>query len=76
TIDITVKKIQQAELPDVNDVFVKKFGVKGGVDTFENDIKENMQRELNCILQCIVKDQVLTGVREIAECDTPKSVFR
>ena len=29
TFDITVKKIQQAELPEVDDEFAKKFGVKG-----------------------------------------------
>ncbi|ABK89945.1 trigger factor [Francisella tularensis subsp. novicida] len=76
TFDITVKKIQQAELPEVNDEFVKKFGVKGGVDTFENEIKENMQRELKFILQRKVKDQVFKGLREIAEFETPKSLIK
>ncbi|MBK2357604.1 trigger factor [Francisella hispaniensis] len=76
TFDITVKKIQQAELPEVNDEFVKKFGIKGGVDTFENEIKENMQRELKFILQRKVKDQVFKGLREIAEFETPKSLIK
>ncbi|MBK2111219.1 trigger factor [Francisella tularensis subsp. novicida FSC159] len=76
TFDITIKKIQQAELPEVNDEFVKKFGVKGGVDTFENEIKENMQRELKFILQRKVKDQVFKGLREIAEFETPKSLIK
>ncbi|ABI82791.1 trigger factor [Francisella tularensis] len=76
TFDITVKKIQQAELPEVNDEFVKKFGVKGGVDTFENEIKENMQRELKFILQRKVKDQVFKGLREIAKFETPKSLIK
>lgn len=40
TFDITIKKIQGAQLPEVDDEFVKKFGVKGGVDTFENEIKK------------------------------------
>ncbi|MFV9924805.1 MAG: trigger factor [Francisella endosymbiont of Hyalomma scupense] len=76
TFDITVKKIQQAELPEVDDEFVKKFGVKGGVDTFENEIKENMQRELKFILQRKVKDQIFKGLREIAEFETPKSLIK
>ncbi|ALB01798.1 trigger factor [Francisella persica ATCC VR-331] len=74
--DITVNKIQQAELPEVDDEFVKKFGVKGGVDTFENEIKENMQRELKFILQRKVKDQIFKGLREIAEFETPKSLIK
>lgn len=76
TFDITVKKIQQAELPEVDDEFVKKFGVMGGIDTFENEIKENMQRELKFILQRKVKDQIFKGLREIAEFETPKSLIK
>ncbi|MED7789028.1 trigger factor [Francisella sp. 19X1-34] len=76
TFDITVKKIQQAELPEVDEEFVKKFGVKGGVDTFEDEIKENMQRELKFILQRKVKEQVFKGLREIAEFDTPKALIK
>ncbi|QUE32063.1 trigger factor [Francisella philomiragia] len=76
TFDITVKKIQEAQLPEVDDEFVKKFGVKGGVDTFEDEIKENMQRELKFILQRKVKDQVFKGLREIAEFETPKALIK
>ena len=76
TFDITVKKIQQAELPEVDDEFVKKFGVKGGINTFENEIKENMQRELKFILQRKVKDQIFKGLREIAEFEIPKSLIK
>lgn len=76
TFDITVKKIQQAELPEVDEEFVKKFGVKGGVDTFEDEIKENMQRELKFILQRKVKEQAFKGLREIAEFETPKSLIK
>ncbi|ASG68203.1 trigger factor [Francisella halioticida] len=76
TFEITVKKIQQAELPEIDEEFVKKFGVKGGVDTFEGEIKENMQRELKFILQRKVKDQVFKGLREIAEFETPKALIK
>ncbi|WP_150465217.1 trigger factor [Francisella sp. SYW-2] len=76
TFDITVKKIQEAQLPEVDEEFVKKFGVKGGVDTFEDEIKENMQRELKFILQRKIKDQVFKGLREIAEFETPKALIK
>ncbi|BCD90998.1 trigger factor [Francisella halioticida] len=76
TFEITVKKIQQAELPEIDEEFVKKFGVKGGVDTFEGEIKENMQRELKFILQRKVKDQVFKGLREITEFETPKALIK
>ncbi|KEI35646.1 cell division trigger factor [Francisella sp. W12-1067] len=74
--DITVKKIQQPELPEVNEEFVKKFGVKGGVDSFESEIKENMQRELKFIIQRKIKEQVFKGLRDIVEFDVPKALVK
>ena len=74
--DITVKNIQEAELPEIDEEFVKNFGVKGGLDNFENEIKDNMGRELKFIIQKKTKEQVLSGLREIAEFDVPKSLIK
>ncbi|AJC48809.1 trigger factor [Allofrancisella guangzhouensis] len=74
--DITLKKIQQPELPEINEEFIEKFGVKGGVDNFEAEIKENMQRELKFIIQRKVKEQVFKGLREIVEFDVPKALIK
>jgi len=76
SFDITVKKIQAPELPAIDEEFVKKFGVKGGVDNFEGEIKENMERELKFILQRKIKDQVFNGLREITEFDVPKALVK
>ncbi|MGQ4002239.1 trigger factor [Francisellaceae bacterium CB299] len=76
TFDITVKKIQAPKLPAIDEEFVKKFGVKGGVDSFEGEIKENMERELKFILQRKIKDQVFNGLREIAEFEVPKALVK
>ena len=74
--DITVKKIEAPELPAIDEEFVKKFGVKGGVDSFEGEIKENMERELKFILQRKIKDQIFNGLREIAEFEVPKALIK
>lgn len=76
TFDITVKKILTPELPAIDEEFVKKFGVKGGVDTFESEIKENMERELKFILQRKTKDQVFKGLREVVEFEVPKALVK
>ena len=76
TFDITVKNVEEAELPAIDAEFVAKFGVKGGVDTFADEIKENMARELKFILQRKIKEQVFTGLREIAEFDVPNSLVK
>ena len=74
--DITVKKIEAPELPAIDEEFVKKFGVKGGVDSFEGEIKENMERELKFIIQRKIKEQVFDGLREIAEFEVPKALVK
>lgn len=74
--DIVVKKIEEAELPAVDEEFVAKFGVKGGVDTFSSEIKENMERELKFIIQKKVKEQLFEGLREITEFDVPNALIK
>ena len=76
SFDITVKKIQAPELPAIDEEFVKKFGVKGGVDSFEGEIKENMERELKFIVQRKIKDQVFNGLREVSEFEVPKALIQ
>lgn len=44
---ITVTGLEEGQLPELNDEFVLKFGIKeGGLDAFKKDIKENMERML------------------------------
>lgn len=45
--DITVNSVSEQVLPEVNEDFVKMFGVKDGtLDTFKADLRKNMEREL------------------------------
>lgn len=46
--DIVVNSVSELSLPEVNEDFVKVFGVKdGSLDTFKSDLRKNMERELN-----------------------------
>lgn len=45
--DVTVHKISAAELPELNEEFFKKFGVKeGGEEALRKDIEENMRKDI------------------------------
>ena len=74
--EITVKKVEEAELPAVDEEFMNKFGVKGSEEDFRKEITENMQRELNFIIQRKVKEQVFAGLREISELEIPKALVK
>lgn len=45
--DVTVHKISSPELPEMNDEFAKKFGIKeGGIPALRKDIEVNMQKDI------------------------------
>lgn len=45
--NVTVKHIQEGQLPELNDAFAEKFNIKeGGVEALKKDIRQNMEREL------------------------------
>lgn len=46
--DVTVKKISTPELPEMNEEFAKKFGVKeGGISALRKDIEDNMRKDID-----------------------------
>jgi trigger factor len=73
---ITLKEVQAANLPEVNDEFAKLFGVvEGGLEALKSEITKNMSRELEQALKANVKDQVLNGLLEQNEIDLPKALI-
>ncbi|ASJ96307.1 trigger factor [Shewanella marisflavi] len=73
---ITLKEVQAANLPEVNDEFAKLFGVaEGGLEALKVEISKNMSRELEQALKANVKDQVLNGLLEQNEIDLPKALI-
>ncbi|MCG9722023.1 trigger factor [Shewanella sp. Isolate7] len=73
---ITLKEVQAANLPEVNDEFAKLFGVAdGGLEALKVEIRKNMSRELEQALKANVKDQVLNGLLAQNEIDLPKALI-
>lgn len=75
--DITVKKVQEPSLPEVNAAFAKAFGVeKGGVKKLREEVKANMERELGQTIKTRVKDQVMDALYDTHSLDVPQSVVK
>jgi len=73
---VTVKTIKKSELPELNDQFFAKFGVKeGGEEKFREEVQNNMQRELKQAVRRKVKDQVLNGLLSSHEVDVPSALI-
>lgn len=45
-VELTVKKVEGSDLPEVNDEFAALFGIDGGVEQMRADVRKNLEREL------------------------------
>lgn len=73
---IVVKKVETQALPEINDEFVAKFGVKeGGVDALQAEVRKNMQRELTQAVKNRIKEQALDGLVKENEIDVPAALI-
>ena len=71
---VTVKKIEAAHLPEVNEQLAKSLGVEGGtVEGLRADIRKNLEREVKFRLNQRNKQAVMDALVAKAELDIPKS---
>ncbi len=71
---VTVKKIEAANLPEVNEAFAKSLGIPDAtVDGLRADIKKNLEREVKFRLLARNKGAVMDALVSKAELDLPKS---
>lgn len=72
---VTVSLVEKKQLPEVNEDFIKFFGVAdGSADAFRTEIKKNMERELKNAVKNKVKNQVFEGLVKNNEIEVPKAL--
>lgn len=71
---VTVKKIEAAHLPEVNEAFAKSLGIEdGSVAGLREDIRKNLEREVKFRLQARNKQAVMDTLLSVAELDLPNA---
>jgi trigger factor len=71
---VTVKKIEAANLPEVNEALAKSLGIADAtVEGLRADIKKNLEREVKFRLLAKNKAAVMDALVSKAELDLPKS---
>ena len=71
---VTVKKIEAAHLPEVNEQLAKSLGVEGAtVEGLRADIKKNLEREIKFRLNARNKQAVMDALLAKSELDLPKA---
>lgn len=72
---VTTKKIEQANLPAVDEAFAKSLGIaEGTVEALRADIKKNLEREVKFRVQARNKAAVMDALLKVAELDVPKAL--
>ena len=73
---MNVTKVEGLNLPKLDDEFAVLFGVsEGGVDALKEEVKKNMQRELDQTLKTSVKQAVIDALLAANEVDVPKALL-
>ncbi len=63
TFTIEVISVESAVLPEIDEAFVKQYGVADGdINAFHDDVRNNMERELEHALHAQLKTAVLDAV--------------
>jgi len=71
---VTVKKIEAAHLPEVNEALAKSLGIaEGTVEGLRADIRKNLEREVKFRLLARNKQAAMDALVATAELDLPKS---
>ncbi|PKM42595.1 MAG: trigger factor [Gammaproteobacteria bacterium HGW-Gammaproteobacteria-1] len=71
---VSIKQVEEPQLPELDDAFAAKFGVEGGIDALRGEVRTNMERELEQRLSATVKQQVMDKLLEINNITVPQAL--
>jgi trigger factor len=70
---VTAIKVSEPNLPELNDAFVKKLGVKSGnLDDLRIEVRKNLERELIRVIKAKLKKQIFDHLIENNTLEIPK----
>ncbi|WP_435350270.1 trigger factor [Klebsiella quasipneumoniae] len=73
---INLKKVEERELPELTEEFIKRFGVEdGSVAGLRAEVRKNMERELKGAVRNRVKSQAIEGLVKANDIDVPTALI-
>ncbi len=74
--DITVHRVEEKVLPDIDEEFLQAFGIaEGGVEALRDRLRENLERELAERLRVETKRRALDSLLAANQIDLPKTLI-
>ena len=73
--DVEVIKVEEPVLPEIDDAFVKAYGIDdGSTESFRDDVKNNMENKLERVLQGKLKNAVMDALYERIQLTVPNTL--
>ncbi len=73
---IVLKKVEERELPELTEEFIKRFGVAdGSIEGLRAEVRKNMDRELKGAVRNRIKTQAIDGLVSANEIDVPAALI-
>lgn len=77
TFDIEVLKVEEGELPELNEDLIKEFGIEDGAEeSFRKQLRDNMAHELEQRKTAFVKNSVMEALFASNEVETPNALVK
>ncbi|CAK9884115.1 MAG: Trigger factor [Candidatus Erwinia impunctatus] len=74
--EIVLKKVEERELPEFTEEFIKRFGVEdGSLAGLRTEVRKNMTRELKGAVRNRIKSQAIDGLVAANEIDVPAALI-
>lgn len=74
---ITLNKLEWAHMPEVDAEFAKSLGIEdGSIEKMREDIKTNLQREVNARIKARNKEAVMDALVKATDLDVPKAMIQ
>lgn len=75
TFKVNVNTVSEQVLPEVDEAFIKDFGVSSGdMEEFRNEVKANMERELEQAVKRKIKKQAMDALLETNQIEVPSAL--
>jgi trigger factor len=73
--EVTVKKVEEPELPALDSAFAEQMGVPNGdLEKFRADVRANLEREVAQRLKARTKSSVMEQITKLADIELPRSL--
>jgi len=73
--EVDVIKVEEPLLPEINEDFVKAYGIEdGSVESFRDDVRNSMERELEQVLHGKLKSSLMDALYEKIQLTVPNAL--